>query len=211
MHNCRTTREHVTELLLSGVETSPAELTTCEQCRVEYESLKETLRLTKRVIETTAPPSNSWGDYNSKLQQKLANVTTAASLPNQPSWFETAWIFVRRFLTTSIRVPVPVGIAAMLLFAGALGLALKKSEKTVSSERVTVVEVPVQVPVIQEKVVTRIIYRRSNPQRSSQSALPKPDDSSIARTQSSPPSLSEFKPLDEVKFKIIKGGSPDEK
>jgi hypothetical protein len=90
-------------------------------------------------------------------------------------------------------------------------MALQRSSSPTVIERVTTVQVPIEVPVIQERVVTRVVYRQSNSQSASRRALPKPDNPAVARSQSNPVSLSEFKPLDEVKLKIIKGGSPDEK
>jgi hypothetical protein len=111
----------------------------------------------------------------------------------------------------SVRVPVPVGIALVLLFAATLVFAFRRSNKTTPAPAATIVHLPVEVPVVQEKVVTRIVYRQSNRTGVSRTVNPKPDQSAIAKSQLTPLSLSEFKPLDEVKFKIIKGGSPDEK
>ena len=205
MHSCKKTREHITERLLNGVET-PIELSGCEECQAEFESLKKMLRLTRTGIETATPAADEWANYGSSLRRKLTEVshTTISST----SVAHDSWL--KRFLTATIRIPIPAGAALLLLFAISLGLALRRSPQPTVVEKVSTVQVPVEVPVIKEKVVTRIVYRQSNNQNVSRRSVAKPDNSAVARSQSSP-NLSEFKPLDEVKFKIIKGGSPDEK
>jgi len=69
--------------------------------------------------------------------------------------------------------------------------------------------VPFEVPVVQEKIVTRVLYRDRVRKRNESSTA----TSVVAKTQNEarPPALIGFKPLDEVKLTVIKGGSPDEK
>ena len=210
MHNCKATREQINELLLSGVETCPDALRTREECRTEFETLRETLRLTTRVIESAVPATNAWADYKLKLKQKLADVKPATEILKQQTT-ATSLGWWRRCLMASVRVPAPVAVAVVLLFAATLIFAFRRSDKTAPAAAVTIVHVPVEVPVVQEKVVTRIVYRQSTRPSVSRTGNPEPNQSAIAKSQLSPVSLSEFKPLDEVKFKIIKGGSPDEK
>jgi hypothetical protein len=196
----------MTERLLNGVETK-TELSWCEVCQAEFESMKEMLRLAKRGLETAKPATEEWINYGSSLKRKLAEMSYTAVSPSPV--VHDSWL--KRFLTASIRIPLPAGVALLLLFAIPLGLALRRSPQPTVVEKVSTVQVPVEVPVIQEKVVTRIVYRQANNQNVSRRSVMKPDNSAVARSQSSPVNLSEFKPLDEVKFKIIKGGSPDEK
>jgi len=166
------------------------------------------MRLTRRAIEAAAPAKESWSTYSLTLKQKLAAATAPVALDTQekPSIERENWL--QRWLTSSIRVPVPVGVAIVLLFAASLLVAVQRSRKTEIVQTVSTVQVPVEVPVVQEKVVTRIVYRQSRRPAASRPVTPTPDNTALART---PVSLNEFKPLDEVKFKIIKGGSPDEK
>ena len=96
MHNCRTTREQITELLLTGVETGPGETIECNDCRAEFESLKETLRLTRRAIEAAAPAKESWSTYSLTLKQKLAAATATVALdtPKKPSIKRENWLLL---------------------------------------------------------------------------------------------------------------------
>jgi len=197
---------------MSGVESPPGDLA-CEQCLAEFDSLKVTLQLTRMAIEKATPRKERWQSYAATLRQKLDEEPQTPAIVNQRS--RANWL--RRCLTASIRVPVPVGVAVVLLCVASIVFALQRTNKRdvaqPVAERVSVVRIPVEVPVVQERVVTQVVYRRSSKPRTS---VAKPDDSSIARSQPNPISpnpisLSEFKPLEEVKFKIIKGGSPDEK
>jgi hypothetical protein len=197
----------MTELLLNGVEIRGSELMECEACRAEIESLREVLQVTNRGIEAASPAPEKWAKYSDSLKQKLAQVSPAGV--SQVRITHDSWL--KRFLHASIRIPVPAGVALLLLFTVSVGMMLQRSSRPTVVEKVSTVQVPVEVPVIQERVVTRVVYRQSNYQSASRRALPRPDNPTVARSQSTPVSLSEFKPLDEVKLTIIKGGSPDEK
>jgi len=110
-------------------------------------------------------------------------------------------------------VPVPVGAAVLLMFALSLIFLTRRAVKVATPPpTVSVVHVPVEVPVIQEKVVTKVIYRESKRKAVSSRANQGVADSSLAKSQKvNVPSLIGFKPTDEVKLTVIKGGSPDEK
>jgi hypothetical protein len=98
-----------------------------------------------------------------------------------------------------------------------LGLFAIRTARETTAPAPTIVHVPVEVPVFQEKIVTRVVYRerRSSP-RSSKQLINAKDDTTFAKSQKPlsediPPSLTGFKPAEEVKFTVIKGGSPNEK
>ena len=114
MHNCKSTRERVTELLLNSVDVRPTELLECSECSDEFDSIKETLRITKRQLEATVPSESYWNQYHEKLQRRLnvlvdhedQVVTPAATA--RASWLS-------RMFTSSIRVPMPVAAAVLLV------------------------------------------------------------------------------------------------
>lgn len=203
MHNCKTTKERLTEILLDGSDPRillATELRECAECRGEFRVLKETLGLTTRAIETAMPPENYWPGYHARLKEKLHAAQQPRFEPgqyhdntNRPSW-------LKRIFFASIRVPVPVGLA--LLFV--LGLFVLNLETSAPSEPL-IVHVPVEVPVVQEKTVERIVYREkaSKPQKRTPVA-PKSETAVVA-------SLEGFTPADEVKLTVIKGGSANEK
>ena len=222
MHNCTETKERLTELVLDGrtTEISAAELNACAECRAEFDALNMTLRLTSRLSETAAPAESYWSGYHARLREKLATTPNPSHAEKQRRkeklgpLFETMRLCVR----TQIRVPLPLALAAIIACVALGVFAFRRAEQPVAQPPL-LVHVPVQVPVVQEKVVTRVVYRdRRSSSRNSRRAIN--DDaqaeSTFAKSQKPstaeiPASLNGFKPADEVKLTVIKGGSPYEK
>ncbi len=236
MHNCKETRELFTELLLDGLDfrsdqALSAELSRCTECRAEFEALSATLRMTSRLSETAVRTEDYWPAYHSQLRQKLVDAQTESTTsrakaqrhkeklgplfePLRPSAGTSLFV---RFLKTSVPVPLPLGIALVIAAALLIPFAIRAARKDVQpSTTTTIVRVPVEVPVVQEKIVTRVVYRdrivratESGPGNSrAESTFAK---SQRSRTEAVPTSLAGFKPSDEVKLTVIKGGVPNEK
>ena len=214
MHSCKETKERITELLLDEADSTPdtrlsAELLKCADCRNEFATLKITLRMTKRSREQSAPIEDYWNAYHAKLKYRLvhANSTDETLRPS----------LVARFFNFSIPVPAPVAFALILLFALLVPSAMRATRQPTAPPP-QVVQVPVEKPVIQEKlqerIVTRVVYRNRLPARVSKQAVEdasKPEDT-FAKSQKPqteiPASFAGFKPTEEVKLTVIKGGSP---
>ena len=195
MHDCKETKERLTELLLDGAdcrsdEVLSAELRGCADCRNEFEFINATLRITSRSRELSAPAEDYWPSYHAKLRQKLLNVN-AVTKSHGPSLFE-------RFLRFSIPVPAPVALALIVACAIFVPVAIRAARKQ-PAQTPSVVQVPVEVrvevPVIQEKVVTRVVYRDRQTAKPGTNATPKVEST-----------FAKFKPSDEVKLTVIKGG-----
>lgn len=201
MHNCKTTRERLAELVLDGSD-FPAPLSTelreCAECREEFRALKETLRLTTRLIETATPPDSYWPGYHARLRQKLTLI------PNTDLTDRATQSWLTQFFSSSIRVPVPVGLALILV----LGLAFIFKIRVPAEP--SIVHVPVEVPVIQEKPVERPVERIVYRDREKPSKRPKRVQVP-ARSESVLATLEGFEPAEEVKLTVIKGGSGNEK
>lgn len=223
MHNCRETKERLTELVLDGVdgrsgELLSAELSACAECRAEFEAVNTTLRTTARVSEAAAPAESYWSGYHARLRQKLATapqISRAKTLGREEKLgplFATLRLCVR----SSVRVPVPLAAAVIIACLALTVFALRRTEQP-AVQTPLVVHVPVEVPVVQEKVVTRVVYReRRSPFRNPGRALTNSQiESTFARSRKPAtddiPSLTGFKPTDEVKLTVIKGGVPNEK
>ena len=207
MHNCKATISRVTELLLERPNARPDDLLTkellrCADCRSEFDSLREMLRITSVLIETTEPSESYWNGYHARLKQQLDN----AIIPD----FEIRKASgIPRFFSSSVRIPVPVGLVLVVLFAAGILLAARVSQRQNVVTQTISVPVPFEVPVVQEKIVTRVVYRDRITKRIERSTA----NSVVAKTQNElrPVTLIGFKPLDEVKLTVIKGGSPNEK
>ena len=235
MHNCKETRELFTELLLDGIDfrsdqAISVELTRCSECRAEFETLSATLRMTSRVGEVAAPAEDYWPAYHAKLRQRLVDAQTPTTSraqaqrhkeklgplfePLRPGAGNSLFV---RFLKTTVPVPLPLGIALVVAAALLIPLAIHAA-RVQPSNTTTIVRVPVEVPVVQEKIVTRVVYRDRQPvvrttKRATDAARAETTfaKSQRTRTEAMPTSLVGFKPSDEVKLTVIKGGVPNEK
>ena len=207
MHNCKATINRVTELLLERPNARPDDLLTkellrCAECRSEFDSLREMLRITSLLIEQTEPSESYWNGYHARLKQQLDNTIIPDFEIREVSW-------IPRFFRSSVRIPVPVGLALLVLFAVGILLATRVSQRQTVVTQTISVPAPFEVPVVQEKIVTRVVYRDRITKRIERSTA----NSVVAKTQNEvrPATLIGFKPLDEVKLTVIKGGSPNEK
>ena len=152
----------------------------------------EVLRITTRVIEAAAPPESYWPGYHARLRDRLDQSRRShLVVTKQPSW-------IARLFSSSVAVPVPV--AAALIVAFTFALFFTRQTPTPSAPQLQVVHVPVEVPVVQEKIVTRVVYRQT-PGRTKQKTTAAQNDSTLART------LVGFKPTEEIKLTVIKGGA----
>lgn len=214
MHDCTQTKEQVTELLLDGAARRPdaalaRELRECIECRAEFDAISATLRITTRLNETVAPTQEYWNGYHERLEQKLRSAGAAMREPvaaNGPTWIE-------KFFKSSVRVPVPVGLAVIAVCAVLIPIAIRASRSEPSvAQNPTIIHVPVEVPLVQEKIVTRVVYRerRSRMKSSNRFGEASRLDATFAKSQE-PATLKGFKPSEEIKLTVIKGGSAYEK
>jgi hypothetical protein len=218
MHNCRETKEQITEFVLDGADRRPddvllAELRACAECREEFNALNATLRVTTRLRETSAPAGAYWSGYHERLRHKLINANAQSIQSSGPSWF-------RRFFNATVPVPMPVAAALIFACAVLIPIAIRAARQHPVPQNPSVVHVPVATPVVQEKekIVTRVVYRdRRSPARTSKRVVdPSKVESTFAKSQKPqnaeiPAALIGFKPTEEVKLTIIKGGSQNEK
>lgn len=235
MHNCKLTRSSFIDLVLGEIEPAratelQAELNDCPGCHEEYESLRSTLHVSNQALRSAEPGEEFWPGYRTRLHAKLlANPTQQAeSAGERPSALATmslssqVWSTVKTLATTSVRVPVPAALTLLLGF-GVFFFVLRGRERmnvTPSTPVALVNTRTVQVPVIQEKVVTRVVYVEKKSRRSAGGASQSdrtgiPAASNTVAVAGSDPatalSLAGFKPTNEVKLTVIKGSYKDEK
>ena len=201
MHNRKETKERLTELVLDEA-VLPAELGQCDECRAEFEALNATLRVTARLRESVVPSEDYWIDYHVRLRQRLFHAKAQRSKEKFVPLFAPLRLcgnLLVRFLKSSVPVPVPLAIAAIILLGV---IATRKSP----APNPVIVHVPVEVPVIQEKTVTQVVYRdrRPTPKPSKRARIAPTSENTFAN-------LAGFKPTDEVKLTVIKGGIPNER
>lgn len=227
MHNCRLAKNRLLDLTLDEVAPAEAkqlldELDDCPACREEYATLRNTLRVSVQALQSALPSEDFWPGYHARLQVKLTRDLPAVQ-PVRLSLSSRVWPGLRKMATTSVRVPVPVALAMMLLVV-IFFFALRsrgQANLTASTPSAIVETRTVEVPVIQEKVVTQVIYvekkgRRSRGAANQLDRMNLNAANSIARAGSDASgkpamSLVGFKPTDQLKLTIIKGSYQNEK
>jgi hypothetical protein len=228
MHNCKAIRKRLVEEALNQTpsdQSGPllAELERCPSCHDEFASLRNVLREANQAIESTLPAENFWSGYHARLRQSLER---DSSLSSRPSSETGALVLLRsllqRLATASVSVPVPVAAVLIILFGLSIVFATNSRRQSVVepfSSPPSVVTKTVEVPVIQERTVTRVVYRDRN--RRSISDIAQIEKSPRSATKvtnrlnepvaNTPISLVGFKPTSDPKFTIIKGSYRDEK
>lgn len=228
MHNCKATRRQLIEEALNKTpsdQSGPllAELERCPSCREEFASLRSVLRITDQAMESALPAESFWSGYHARLRQSLERDDSLASRPRTETG---ALVMLRgllqRLVTASVSVPVPVAAVLIILFGLSIAFATHSRRQPTTeppSGTSTVVTKTVEVPVIQERTVTRVVYRdRSRRtisdiariEKSARSAA-KVTDRTNAPVANTPISLVGFKPTSDPRLTIIKGSYRDEK
>lgn len=230
MHNCNETRERITELALDGADVRSAEVAAalgqCSECRAEFAALSATLRLTSGLRDSAAPAESYWTGYHALLRKRLLSAGEEPPAEAQRRKDEFGPLFASSFAPLRLcarfflrPVPVPLGAAALvtcsLLALVAFAASRQPDVQTQATPQVVKVPVEVQVPVSREKIVEKIVYRdRRVPSRNGKRTGDGPTpDGTFARSQKPglPADLTGFKPTEEVKLTVIKGGAPNEK
>jgi len=116
-------------------------------------------------------------------------------------------------------VPLPVAAALIVLFGLSVVFAMQSRKANEISPQPTVVTKTVEVPVLRDHTLTKIVYRdrkvRTTPDASRAEQLvrtkSKEPGSSIEAGRDIPISLVGFKPNSDPRLTIIKGSYRDEK
>jgi hypothetical protein len=214
MHNCKDTKKNLVEMALSGWMPIPDELANCPQCRDELTALQLTSQIADAAMRVAQPDESFWTGYHSRLRQRL---TSDAPLPGPAPGLSGPAAWLRAFGSLSIPVPAPLALATFALVAFSIFFALHARTKTTGAPAVvspTVVDRIVEVPVIQDRQITRVVYRDRR-SVAPQSGLLNATQSTAARKRDvqvtpMPESLDGFKPVHEARLTLISGGR-DEK
>lgn len=227
MHNCKTTRSSLTELAMDEIQPLLrnqllAELRECPACHEEYAAIQSALRTSGQALRSTVPAEEFWSGYHARLVDRIENYAPAVPQARL-FWGSALFLKMRKVATASVRVPVPVAAAVLVLLLGVSTFFVWQSRRPSSSapqQSTSVITKTIEVPVIQEKVVTRVVYvekyrnrTRNVPDRSDQvaNAAPRLPPASPDTSGTTALSLVGFKPTEQVKLRIMKGSYHDEK
>jgi hypothetical protein len=214
MHNCKDVKKNLVEMALQGWMPTPDELADCPHCREELATLRLTSQLADAAMQFAQPGESFWPGYHTRLRERLTNDLRQPEPAPRRSGPAT-WL--RDFATLSIPVPVPLALTAFALVAFSVFFALHsrtKSSTAAAPVPPAFVDRIVEVPVIQERQVTRVVYRDRRTVVP-QSGLSNASQLTAAKKREAPAppvteSLDGFKPVHEARLTLISGGR-DEK
>jgi anti-sigma factor RsiW len=236
MHNCKLTRSSFIDLSLDELPPAKttqllAELNDCPICREEYAALTSTLRLSNQALRSSLPGEEFWTGYRARLNAKLLisqartteNAIETSSNRARTPLISALWLLARKSVTATVRVPVSAALALILLFGVFFFVAGSRGPVNVPSpiQLPTLETRVINVPVVQERLVTRVVYvekrglsSRRGTNQLDRAATPGLSDS-VARARPDSPgaalSLVGFKPTDQIKLTITRGSYRDEK
>jgi hypothetical protein len=227
MHDCRQTKALLTDLVFDELTTDVrqrvlAEIALCTACRAEYGALTSLVRVCDQAKDAAQPLAAFWPDYHARLNARLQSLTldapdTAPEPAPRPSIFSALAASLRRALTATWRVPVPVAaVAALALVVLATFVLLRPAPVRIVLAAPSQIEsgAPVQtvaVPIVQEKIVTRTVYvtRQTQTRHASHPAQIDAARSLAQRSNNESAAariaLAGFRPTGEVKLRVIKG------
>jgi anti-sigma factor RsiW len=223
MHNCKLTRKNLIDLVLDELPGTTsaqllADLDECESCELEYAALRSTLHVSNQALRSALPAEEFWAGYRSRLRSKLlTSESEQIAHAVKVALSSQLWLALRTIFTASVRVPVPAALGLMLLFGASFFMLRARTQANAgpAAPAVLVETRNIEVPVIQEKVVTRVVYVARKGDRSRTNRADERDVPTIApgsdASDKTALSLVGFKPTEEVKLTVIKGSYKDEK
>ena len=214
MHNCKANRERLIDAALTSSSSDQSaieqELRGCPACLAEFESVRSSLRITEQAMQATAPAESFWAGYEARLRQSLErDAATRSQSRNRPA----VLVSLRSLFDSHLRVPVPVALVLIAVFGLTVFFAGRSQRVPLNSNAPSVITRTIEVPVIQDRVVTQVVYRdriRTLRERSRQTFANTARQRN-ATSEDNSASLSGFKPANEARLTIIKGSYPDDK
>ena len=211
MHNCKQSKDKLIEAALGGWIPPADDLRECPRCHEELASLRSAMQITDEAMQLIRPAKEFWTGYHTRLRQRLEaeSELQAVSAPYVSTTAGRRW---RRLFTASVPVPVPLAFAVFAFIVFALGFIWHTRAArgmAPSPTPASVVTRTVEVPVVQERVVTRVVYReRRNVSAQLGRTLKSPQREEDSQTAAG---LAGFTPAHEPKLTIINASYRDEK
>jgi len=236
MHDCRQTQNDLVDLMFDELDAATrsrllAEVEACARCGAQYRSLAATLDACDAASAALTPRESYWLKYHAALSRRLVRVAAGDAAATERGSFERA-PFWKQWLTTSIRVPAPLAATAVVLLVAATILALSLLARPAPaplmlaapalSQESTAPQIKfIEVPIVQEKIVTQRVYvpRRPSGGEGSRRAVPRENLAEVKRQNATLPNataatpranLSGFKPAGDTNLRIIKGSGTRE-
>lgn len=218
MHDCKAIKDELIDLALSDerLQTDASiELPACHACREELNSLRNTMQMTRAAVQLAEPGEQFWSGYEARLRERLRG--EAPSPVSTLSVRRSLPAMLRDFAFASVPVPAPLALAifGFVIFAAVFMFYARKSTSAPAVPVLSVVEKTIEVPVVHEKVITRVVYRsrESAPLLARESGMSRRNlaDKQREETICMADGLEGFKPAHDARLTIIKGSYRDDK
>ncbi len=221
MHDCRKTEGRLVDLVFDELGADErrrllAELDACADCLDEYRSMAGALCAFDEAGEAALPGESYWPAHHAALRRRLRPVAASVAPRRAPFW--------RRALAARLTVPAPAAAAIALALLVSSVLALRPRTAAApspapSAQTVTATQpLPtLPVPVVSERVVTRVVYveKRRREKRDGRRLAPFAERSEGALASGrekesgqgglfTRANLTDFQPANELKIRVIK-------
>ena len=208
MHNCKAAKDAVMEAALNGWLPPPDEFANCARCREEFDSLRAAMLVADDALQLAQPRENYWLGYDARLRQRLIE-------NEQPVKRSSSFASLLRSVAVA-SIPVPAPLALVIFGFVVFSIFFLLHARTSSNAAPPATALPIatrtiEVPVIQEKQVTRVVYRDRVVKPSAPASVARDSSTTaIKRNEISNESLQGFTPAHEARLTVIKGAR-DEK
>lgn len=228
MHDCRTMQNRLVDLIFDELQADEklrllAEVETCTGCLGEYRSMTGTLLVFDSAAEAALPDESYWPEHRAALRERLEEVLPArAHAPQRDS----LW---KRIFAARLPVPVPVAAVITLALLASSVLALRPSKAVVAAPTqpqiatnapVATPPTVIEVPVVRERVVTRIVYVVKRVGEKKEALPAGRNEMALTATNAGRESgqgglftranLTDFQPPDELKIRIVKRSNDED-
>ncbi|MBC7797132.1 MAG: hypothetical protein H7Z37_09700 [Pyrinomonadaceae bacterium] len=230
MHDCQ--KSQIQELLLDEFDDAQKqrffnELRDCPNCQNELAAMSKVFDDYEKFSRLDEPSEIYWQSFEANLQRQISTFAPPKNFAKRTAK-PNVWDKIKTAFATSIKVPLPIAAAILLIFATLAIFALRpQTQQTQIVEIATpqiveksapqIITTTIEKPVIQEKIVLRekIIERKVYVPRRETNAKTQPKTTLEARKavdEEKIPTLNlaEFKPATKQGLKIIRTNSNDE-
>ncbi|HYJ46068.1 MAG TPA: hypothetical protein VEV81_05590 [Pyrinomonadaceae bacterium] len=229
MHDCREVERKLIDLVFDELGTNErsrliSEVGQCPDCLAEYESVSGTMRIFDQAVEASLPDESFWPRHGEGLRRRLEREASRPGVSCEPFW--------KRLFSIRLHVPVPVAALLVLVILALSLLALRRPQAAPaqivfapSSPAPRQSALPVEAPLVQERVITRTVYVEKKRARGKGDDLQPPSGARPAQSQMvargsneenrnglfTHAGLTDYQPPDDMRIRIIRRSNSDEK
>ena len=224
MHDCHTIKDELVDLAFDELSAERklsllVEIESCAECRSQYRETTEALYAVDEATTRARPGEAYWLAYDERLLNQLKRVQNERRTEQDERSVKSAPRLWKQLFAARLPVPYPVAAVVVLLLIVSTGITLRARRSDITTTAAVSPQTAetriVEVPVVQEKVVTRTVYveRKGRTGRAAQTQSTatragEPRLAALEAREATTPltrtGLAGFQPADDVRLTIIK-------